>query len=252
MRAKARNTRIRNRLLRRLTPILSRNVPWAGPAIGPLVVGDRHGLPLGSLGFEVLLLREAHGPGEEHRGEALYPGVVGADGVVVVLTGEGDPVLRRGELLLEIHEHPVRPELGVVLGDGEEVADGAGEARLAPSLLAHRLRLHRAGAGLGDLGQDLLLLAEVLLDAFEEVWDQVVATLELDVDLAVRFLGLVLAPHEPVVGDDGEDNECHQNDYQDDRRNAQLVPPRTVSAGTLLYIYVVGGIEFRGMLDGAG
>src|SRR5918997_237958 len=166
MRAKARNTRIRNRLLRRLTPILSRNVPWAGPAIGPLVVGDRHGLPLGSLGLEVLLLREAHGP--------------------------------------------------------------------------------------GDLGQDLLLLAEVLLDAFEEVWDQVVATLELDVDLAVRFLGLVLAPHEPVVGDDGEDNECHQNDYQDDRRNAQLVPPRTVSAGTLLYIYVVGGIEFRGMLDGAG
>src|SRR4028119_2021306 len=127
---KTRKTRIRNTLLRRLTPIRSRKVPWLPPCILPLVVGDRHGLPLWPLRLEVLLLREAHRPGEEDRREALYLRVVGADGVVVVRPGEGDLVLRRGQLFLEIHEHPVGAELGVALGHGEEVADGARKARL--------------------------------------------------------------------------------------------------------------------------
>src|SRR4028119_2190777 len=97
---KTKKARIRNRLLRRLTPIRSRKVPWLPPCILPLVVGDRHGLPLWPLRLEVLLLREAHRPGEEHRREALYLRVVGADGVVVVLPGEGDLVLRRRQLFL--------------------------------------------------------------------------------------------------------------------------------------------------------
>src|ERR671917_31953 len=231
---KTRKTRIRNRLLRRLTPIRSRKVPWLPPCILPLVVGDRHGLPLRPLRLEILLLREAHRPGEEHRREALYLRVVGAHRVVVVLPGEGDLVLRRGELLLEVHEHPVGAELGVALGHGEEVADGAGEARLGLGLLPHALRLHGAGAGLGNLGQDLLLLAEKLLYAFEEVWDQVVAPLELDVYLAVRLLGLVLAPHEPVVGDDREDHGQHQNHYQDDRRHAHPRPPKRVTTQDII------------------
>src|SRR4028119_1451394 len=122
---KTRKTRIRNTLLRRLTPIRSRKVPWLPPCILPLAVGDRHGLPLGPLRLEVLLLREAHRPGEEHRREALYLRVVGAHGVVVVLPGEGDLVLRRGELFLEVHEHPVGAELGGALGHGDETAEGA-------------------------------------------------------------------------------------------------------------------------------
>src|SRR5215213_10807099 len=60
-----------------------------------LVVGDRHGLPFGTLGLEVFPLRKAHGAGEDDRREALYLRVVGLDGVVVVLPREGDLVLRR-------------------------------------------------------------------------------------------------------------------------------------------------------------
>src|SRR4028118_1406210 len=149
---KTRKTRIRNTLLRRLTPIRSRKVPWLPPCILPLVVGDRHGLPLGPLRLEVLLLREAHRPGEEHRREALYLRVVGAHGVVVVLPSEGDLVLGRRELLLKIHEHPVRAELGVALGDGEEVADGAGEARPGPGLARRALRPQGAARAPGDRG----------------------------------------------------------------------------------------------------
>src|SRR4028118_959895 len=151
---KTRKTSIRNTLLRRLTPIRSRKVPWLPPCIPPrvLVVGDRHGLPLGPLRLEVLLLREARRPGEEHRREALYLRVVGAHGVVVVLPGEGDLVLRRGELFLEVHEHPVGAELGVALGDGEEVADGAGEARPGPGLARRALRPQGAARAPGDRG----------------------------------------------------------------------------------------------------
>src|SRR4028118_1007327 len=231
---KTRKTRIRNTLLRRLTPIRSRKVPWLPPCILPLVVRDRHGLPHGPSPLEVLLPREAHRLGEEDRREALNLGVVGAHGVVVVLPGEGDLVLRRGELFLEVHEHPVGAKLGVALGHGEEIADGAGEARLRLGLLPHALRLHGAGAGLGNLGQDLLLLAEVLLDAFEEVWDQVVAPLELDVYLAVRLLGLVFAPHESVGGDDREPHGQHQNYYQDDRRHAHPRPPKRVTTPNII------------------
>src|SRR5918998_199164 len=145
--AKTRKIRIRNTLLRRLTPIRSRKVPPLA-CIPPLVVGARHGPPPGPLRLEVPLLHEPRGPGEENRREALYLRVVRADRVVVVLPGEGDLVLRRRELLLEVHEHPVGAELGVALGHREEVADGAAEACLGLGLLPNSLRLHRPRAGL--------------------------------------------------------------------------------------------------------
>src|SRR5918997_2194533 len=231
--AKTRKSRIRNTLLRWLTPTRSRNVT-AFPCIPPLVVGDRHGLPLGPLRLEVLLLGEAQGPREEDRREALYLCVVRAHRVVVVLPGEGDLVLRRGELLLEVYEDPVGAQLRVVLGDGEEVADGPAEARFGLGLLPHALRLHGTRAGLCYPCQDLLLLAEVLFYAFEEVWDQVVPALELDVYLAVRLLGLVPAPHQPVVGDDREDHDQHHYRYQDDRRYAQPLPPGPLTDAAII------------------
>src|SRR5215210_7177300 len=121
---KARKAAMSSRLFRLLREMRSLKVPWSLPSIG-LVVGDRYRFPLGPLGLEVLPLREAHGTGEDDRREALYLRVVGLDRVVVVLPGEGDLVLRRRELLLEVDQNRVRPELGIVLGHGEQVSDGA-------------------------------------------------------------------------------------------------------------------------------
>src|ERR671917_2214989 len=112
-----------SRLLRLLRAMRSLKVPWSLPSI-VLVVGDRHGLPLGTLGLEVFLLGEAHGTGEDDRGEALDLRVVGLDRVVVVLPGEGDLVLRRRELLLKVDQNGVGPKVRVVLGHGEQVAYG--------------------------------------------------------------------------------------------------------------------------------
>src|SRR3712207_9152430 len=109
--------------------------------------------------------------------------------------------LFRSQLLLEVENHPVRAELGVVLRHREQVADGPGEPCFGLRLLPGRLGLHRLRAGPRYLREDLLLLAEVLLHALEEVGDQVVPTLELDVYLPVGLLGLVAQPHQAVVGD---------------------------------------------------
>src|SRR5918994_4556504 len=103
----ARKAAMSSRLFRLLRAMRSLKVPRSLCSIC-LVVRDRHGLALGALGLKVLPLGEAHGTGEDDGREALYFGVVGLDRVVVVLPGEGDLVLRRGELLLEVDQDRVR------------------------------------------------------------------------------------------------------------------------------------------------
>src|SRR5215210_483058 len=210
---KARKAAMSSRLFRLLRAMRSLKVPRSLPAIC-LVVGDRYGLALGTLGLEIFLLREAHSTGKNDGREALNLCIVGLDRVVVVLPGEGDLVLRRGKLFLKVDQNRVRAEIWVVLGNGEQVSDGPGEPRLGLGLLARRLGLHGLGAGLRDLGEHVLLLAEVLLHAFEEVGDQIVAALELHVYLPVRLLDLVTPPHEPVVSRDRVDHEYH-DDHDD-------------------------------------
>src|SRR5919112_573442 len=223
---KARKAAISNRLLRLLRTMRSLNVPRSRWFIA-LVVGDRHGLPLGTLGLEVFLLGESHGAGEDDSGEALDLRVVGLDRVVVVLPGERNLVLRRRELLLKVDQNRVRPELGIILGYSEQVPDSPRKPGLGLGLLPWGLGLHGLGAGLRYLREHVLLLAEVLLYDFEEIGDQVVPPLELHVYLPVRLLDLVTSPHEPVVGGDGVDHEhhhYHDDDYQ--QNNTHPKPPR--------------------------
>src|SRR5918993_4044221 len=154
---KARKAAMSNRLLRLLRAMRSLKVPWSRWFMA-LIVGDRHGLPLRALGLEVFLLGEAHGTGEYDRGEALDLRVVGLNRVVVVLPREGDLVLRRRELLLEVDQNRVGTELWIILGNGEQVPDRPRKTGLGLGLLAGRLGLHGPGAGLRDLREHLLLL----------------------------------------------------------------------------------------------
>jgi hypothetical protein len=121
---------------------------------------------------------------DEHVWEGRDGGVVVEHGGVVVLARERDLVLGRGQLLLELEDVLVGLELGIVLDDGEQRAQRAGQRVLGGGLLAGPWRRRRRrGAGVGDVGQDLLLEAHVALDGVHEVRDQVVAALELDLDL---------------------------------------------------------------------
>ena len=85
---------------------------------------------LGSLGLglEELTLREAQRPGNEDVREDLEGVVEFQDRGVVVLAGERDLVLRRGQLLLQRQNVLVGLESRVVLDDREERAQGSGQA----------------------------------------------------------------------------------------------------------------------------
>src|SRR5688572_33462104 len=71
------------------------------------------GVRLGDL--EVVALAEPEHAGDEDGGEGLNRGIELAHRAVVVLPAEADLVLRRGQLLLELHDVLVRLEIRVVL-----------------------------------------------------------------------------------------------------------------------------------------
>ena len=72
-------------------------------------------------------------------GKVWTAGVELADRAVVVLAAEADLVLGGGQLLLQLQDVLVRLQVGVVLDQGEQLAQGAGQ---------EVLRLRRlAGAG---------------------------------------------------------------------------------------------------------
>ena len=134
-----------------------RSARSGGRAVGPAGSRDQLqaevdvrdvGARLG-LGVEELALREAEQARDEHVRERLDRGVVVEDARVVVLAAERDLVLGRGQLLLELEDVLVRLELGIVLDDGEQRAERAGQGVLGGGLLGRALGAggDRVGAG---------------------------------------------------------------------------------------------------------
>ena len=119
------------------------------------------------------------------------------------------------EFLAELAHRRVGLELGIGLDDRHQAAERRRPARLRRRR-ARRSRRHRRAAGAprrrpgprrvarGDhrLERVLLVLQVALARRLDEVGDQVVAALELHVDLREGVGDLVAPAHEAVVGDD--------------------------------------------------
>ena len=135
-----------------------------------------------------------------------------------MLARERDLVLGRGQLLLQLEHVLVGLELGVVLDDREQRAQRAGQRVLGGGLLGRALGTggHGGGAGVGDVGQDLLLEAHVALDRVHEVRDQVVTALELDLDLGERLVDAQALLDQAVVDPDRDDDQ-DDDDADDDQ-----------------------------------
>ena len=116
-----------------------------------------------------------------------------------MLAREADAVLGRGQLFLQGQEVLVRLQVGIGFGDGEQRLARAGELVLGRGVLADGLGAHRLVAGLDDAFERLLLVGGVALDRLDEVGDQVVAALELHVDLRPGVLRLDRAADQAVV-----------------------------------------------------
>jgi hypothetical protein len=69
----------------------------------------------------------------------------------------------------------------------------------------------------------LPLVAGIALHGFDDVGNEIVAALELHIDVRPGVVGLNIQPHEPVVDpDDG--NRDHRQDYEDeDESHAAII-----------------------------
>ena len=143
--------------------------------------------------------------------EALAIGVVRHHGVVVRLAGEGDLVLGRRDLLGELHHVLVGLQVGIGLGQRRTAGPArrsspcsatakaciaAGSPGLAAALFKSA---HRLVAGLDHGLERAPLVGHVALGGFDQVRNQVVAPLELHLDLRERVLKAVLERDELVV-----------------------------------------------------
>jgi hypothetical protein len=187
---------------------------------------------------------ESEHAGENHVGENLAGGVVGHDGVVVGLTREADFVLGRGELLGELHHVLVGFEIGVLLGDDHEAGEGAAEAGFGRKQTFHRVAIGGIGGdgggggggdvtGLDDGFERGALVLHVALGGLDEVGDEIVAALELDVDLGEGVFEAIAEGDEGVVdaGDPERGDEKNgEDDAEDDKDKHGSVGVRSGSA----------------------
>ena len=126
------------------------------------------------------------------------------------MAGEADFVLGRGEFLGELHHVLVGFEVGVLLGDDHEAGEGAAEAGFGGKKAFHRVAIGGIGGdggsgGGGDVAgfdhglERGALVLHVALGGLNEIRDEVVAALELDVDLGEGVFEAVAKGDKAVV-----------------------------------------------------
>jgi hypothetical protein len=102
-------------------------------------------------------------------------------------------------------------ELRIALDQAQKSARRLAERRLGGTGLGRSRRGDGGVARLHHLGERLLLVAHGVLHDLHQVGNEIVAALELDVDLAPRRLRLVAAADQAVV-----DGDRPQRDQDDD------------------------------------
>src|ERR1043165_3491691 len=198
-----------------ITRVLRRASCWCSKKFKGVGEGDLGRLALfGRLGgHEQLGRAEVEHAGEDAVGERLARGVVVHHRVVERLAREGDLVLGAGELLLQREHVLVGFQVRVRLGEGEHLAEHAGQRALGLAQLLHRRWIAGRGGrseggalcGIARLDHRLERLALVLnvaLRRLDQVRNQVVAALELHVDLREGVLEAVPERDQPVVDRD--------------------------------------------------
>src|SRR5215213_1120623 len=151
----------------------------------------------------------------------LHLGVVDPHVGVVVPPTSGDPVLGLGKLALQFEEVLVALQVRIRLDADDQVVHGAGESlfdirplltRQRPLALRHLLGLV---AEAGDVFQRVAFVRRIPAYGFHQVGNQLVAPIQLDVDLPPRFLDQVSRFDEAVVRThrhQGDDHDDHQQD----------------------------------------
>ena len=137
-------------------------------------------------------------------------------------------VLGRRELLGQLHHGLVRLEIGIRLGKGEEPAEHTAQACFSACEPLHGLGVSWVGgrpgagafgriAGSDDGFEGLAFMGEEPLGGFDQVWNQVMAPLQLHVDLGECVPKTVPKVDQAVVdarepGDQRDSNHQQSNE----------------------------------------
>src|SRR5215467_4647451 len=190
--------------------------------------GDARDLAVfGALELEVLPLREPEEQRDLVGRKAVDRRVEVADDGVVVAARALDRLLELRERALQIAKALVRLEIGVRLGECEELAERAGQLVLGLRARLRRLRRHGRAAGADDLVERVALVRGVASHGLDEVGHEIGAPLELHVDVRPRFLGALPQPDELVIRQDDREDEAGEDEKENGATERHEIPPRS-------------------------
>ncbi len=165
--------------------------------------------------LEEIALREIEYPGNNiarhrfgHRIEVSY-------GAVVITARELKVVLGLNELILQVQEILVRFKIRIVFGERNQSSDFRAELFFGFAARGDVCLTHGFGTQLRDRLQRGTLVLGVLIDGCYQAGHEIMAALQLDVDVAPRSIDAIAAANQAVVDDDAGDKD-QRKDEQDD------------------------------------
>ena len=159
-------------------------------------------------------------------------GVVFRDRVVEEAPRRRELVLDVGEFGLQLLEIGVGLEVGIGLGEREQAPERARERALGGGLLGRAARGERGVARLDHRLERAALMRRVALHRLDEVRDEVVALLQLHVDVGKGLRDPLPQRDEAVVDDDGIEDD-RDDDREKDPFHAASPCDRFAEAGNL-------------------
>src|SRR4249919_2946086 len=173
--------------------------------------------------------------GDDARREHLAPVVVAHHGIVERLAGERDLVFGRGQFLGQLHHVLVGLEVRIGLRHRHQSPERTVQHALGTGEFGHRRRIagarlgrgqsgHRGAAGSDHGFQRLAFMFDVTLRGFDQVGDQVEATLQLYVDLREGVAERVSRGHKAVVNAHRPERQRNENCQQYQKRDHGCSP----------------------------
>ena len=205
---------------------------------------DLGGFALGGRGdFKEFTLLEAEHAREDVGGELQNLGVEVAHHSVVIASGVLDGVFDLGEGILQRSETLDGAELRIGFGKGKEAFERAGEHVFGCGLVGGASGGHGAIAGVDNSFESAFFMAGVAFDGFDEIGNQVVAALELNINVGPGVVALDFQADQAVVHADAEKHQQDKDDQQDDSNHRPTSRQDYVLREAILSLYVGKGGE---------
>ena len=159
--------------------------------------------------FEELPLLEAKHPGHDVGRERLDLRIQVADHCVVVAARILNCIFHLAQRVLQLGKLFRSSQLGVVLGHGEQALQCAGQLILRHGSIARRGGLHSLRTELGYVFKRAFFVSGVTLHGFNQVGDEIVAPLELYIDVGPGGVAADAQLHQAVVHPDQQETNYH-------------------------------------------